>query len=106
MAILYSFGQSKFKKELPIKSGALWDTGTVGIVEVEMTNAGAFAMQFLGAGGNVLTTVSRSNPHGGHHTFNLGSGGDVIFTAPKFSMRLVNQSSGERDVHGGQVNSM
>jgi hypothetical protein len=98
----YKFGQTSFSDSVWIHDGALFKNTK--LVEVEMTNAGAFKFQIMDPEGKVLRERLEPNPKGGWHTFDFNSG---IMGAPPgpgpYKFRFVNAASGVREIHGGNV---
>lgn len=99
----YYFKDTTFSSFVWLNKGAAFSN--VNVVEIEMNNAGAYALEVVGMAGAVISSGSRDNPHGGWSTFDFGAGMNppVVSGMSPYKLRLVNRAPGTRNVKQGQV---
>lgn len=98
---VYKFTETSFATFMWIKGGDLFTNPK--LVEVEMTNAGTFALEVYDSSDHLISKGERENLHGGWSTFDFHSGMTPLVFAGKYKLKLVNRSSGVRQVKQGQV---
>ena len=98
----YEFGRSSFSASMWIKGGELFTD--VESVEIEMTDAGAFALEVYDSSNRLVSRGDRPNPRGGWSTFNFRSGMAPLVFSGKFKLKLVNHEAGTRHIKQGIVN--
>ncbi|GAA3984556.1 hypothetical protein [Hymenobacter antarcticus] len=96
----YSIPKSSFSNFLWINDGALFDNVT--LIEIEMTNGGAFRLEMLDKNDKILSKGSRENPRGGWHTFTPSQMQPPVQSGP-YKLKLVSEAPGIRKIHGGNV---
>src|SRR5579871_6482498 len=96
-----SAGKASFSTFMWIKGGEVFtDTRTV---EVEMVNAGAFALEAYDSSDHLVSKGERANAHGGWSTFDFRAGMSPLLFGGKHKLKLVNRSAGTREVKQGIV---
>lgn len=99
----YQFNGGTFRDYLWLKEGALF--ANVKLVDVEMVNGGAFALEVVDLQGRVISKGERASAHPGWSTFDFSAGMNppVVSGMSPYKLRFVNRTVGKRSIRSGSV---
>ena len=105
----YSFRRTTFRNYIWINSGALFQDPT--LLDVETSNSGAFNLEIYDSRSVLVRTYRKRNTRGSWTSFYLDRTaavddyGNAIAPLPsgKYKFRLVNASSGTRQIRQGSL---
>ena len=97
----YIFGPASFSNFVWVKNGEALKEPK--LVEIEMSNSGAFGLEVYDDSDRLVSKGERGNDRGGRSVFDFRAGMNPPVPSGCYKLKLVNRTSGVREVIQGRV---